>query len=248
MSGKLGWFVLRYTDVEFQQVLQSARRFEVIETPESPNFDEPVVGNVQLADNGKKLTAPRGASLLDLGNSGVRATVLMWSVFGGAEKPVTVAAGLIGPPAALVGAWFLLHRWWVVALLLLAWLALVLLLGASGERALKAAALAWPRMRYYRPCRYAWETHAWRHWFFPVVEWVTAALVAGALLLGLPWAFALGPAAAVVALIGVVMYRRRVRPLREAWIEEAGQVYGCRQAGRPDLAVTAGGAQNEVVG
>lgn len=86
MSGRLGWFVLRYTDAELQDVLMSARRFEVVHTDQSPSYDEPVRGNVRLSEDGRKLSAPRGASLHDLSRTGVRATTLMWTTFSGVRE------------------------------------------------------------------------------------------------------------------------------------------------------------------
>jgi hypothetical protein len=245
MSGQLGWFVLRYTDGELQDVLQTARSFGAIDTPNSAGLDEPVHGNVELADDAKKLKAPRGASLLDLGKNGVWATVLMWNIFGGAEKPVVTAAGLIGPPALAAGAWFLTRRWWVVAALLLIWLAIVLFFGARGERDLKAAAKSWPRLQAYRPWRYTFDTHAWRQWFFPLAEWFFAALISGAVLIGGREAIYLGASAGVVGLMGLVLYRWRIRPLKSRWISEANRVYACRRKQSAPPAITSAASKGK---
>lgn len=126
--------------------------------------------------------------------------------------------------------------WLVIpAVLILAWLALVLSLGARDELDLKAAAQSWRRLQVYRPHRFAFETHTWRHWFFPIAEWATAAAVLAGVLIGTPWAYPMWGSALAVAVVGVAAHRLRIRPLRKAWLAETNSVYTCRRGQRLTL-------------
>jgi hypothetical protein len=261
MQGKLGWFKLRYTNNELQAVLDTADRFHpaVIDAPKRGDVTDPatgkpnpVIGNVELTPEGGKLTAPRGASLTDLGNTGVLWTVLMWKGFDGFSGIVKALVVLVPVLASIVA--FLTapgNSWVAVAVVVLVWWAFVLFVGWRGELALKAAALAWPRLKLYRPCRYRFETHPWRHWLFPLVEWLVALLTAGALLLwqqvhpswswlgltGDDWAALAGTAAALLALAG--NRQRPVHPAVERRVEErsrGGQRVAAEGTPRPQRA------------
>jgi hypothetical protein len=261
MQGKLGWFKLRYTNNELQDVLDTATRYrpKVIDATERGRLTNatgernPVIGNVVLSPTGEKLTAPRGASLTDLTKTGVLWTVLMWKGFDGFSGVVKLLVGLF-PLASLAVGIVTKHYWLLVALVVMVWWTFVLAIGYRGERALKAAALAWRRLELYRPCRYRYETHRWRHWFFPVMEWLFVLLVAGTLLLWLQvsskwswlgwtgddWAMVTGWAAALLALAGIVVNGVCIRPLSVAWKEEADAVNRWRFEGRPDLSAPDG--------
>jgi hypothetical protein len=239
MQGRLGWFRLRFTNNEMQELLKSARAYKVVSTPELPNLDKPVTGNVELTEDGKKLKPPRGASARDLGHIGVATTVLLWKAYDPVSKVVTVAAWFFGLLVA-AGAWFAANKWWALAALLLFWWAVVLSFGWRGEKRLQHAANAWGRLKAYRRARWDFETHGWRHEFFPVVEWLVPALVALALLLGTPEAYWLGGAAAALVLLGVGVYWWRIRPLRDEWLTEARLVKMRRKAGRPAITAPPG--------
>ena len=265
MQGKLGWFKLRYTNNELQQVLDTADRFApaVIEAAKRGDVTDlatrrtnPVIGNVKLTERtGEKLSAPRGGSLTDLGKTGVLWTVLMWKGFSGFSI-IVKAAIVLFPFAGGSVAFFKApgNSWVAVALVVQVWWTFVLVVGWRSEYALKAAALAWPRLKDYRPCRYQFETHPWRHWFFPLVEWLVVLLAMGALLLwqqvspkwsllgwsGDDWAAVAGVAAALLAVAGIIVNDSVIRPLSVAWKREAEAVNQWRFEGRPDFSAPDG--------
>jgi hypothetical protein len=259
MQGKLGWFKLRYTNNELQQILDTADRYrpKVISAPKRGDVmdpvtgePKPVTGNVELTEKGETIHAPRGASPTDLGETGIRSTVLMWEAFSNSEKLVKVGVALspiVGGVVAFLTA--PVNRWAAVAIVVQLWWAAVLYSGWRGETALKAAALAWPRLEGYRPRRYEFETHRWRHGLFPLLEWFVLLLALGGLLLWLEvepawsfwnwsgdeWAVAAGSVAALLAVAGIIVHRVCIRPLSAAWKLEAQEVNKWRQAGRPDF-------------
>jgi MFS family permease len=155
------------------------------------------------------------------------------------------AAGLLGVPASILGAWLVTHKWWVVAAVLLVWLALVLARGAWSENDLRLAALSWPRLCVYRPKRYEWETSRIR-WLLPVFQWLIAAFIAAALVLpgrqddvpgveGTDWVDLFIALAIVASLAAFFVYLRWMRPrLRKAKAEETA-VRACRKQGRPHV-------------
>jgi hypothetical protein len=227
MLGRLGWFHLRYTAKELQNVLKSARRYDVIETPGSSTFDDRVTGDVRLTSDGKRLTPPRGASVADFRHVATQTTALMWDVIAGAEKPVARLAALVAG-LGVVGAWAS-GNWRLLAWVAWLWIVIAQVLVAKNELELKAAAQTWPRLKQYREHRYAWETHAWRHWFFPVVRALVAGLVACAVFVWQrPASYWLSAASAGVAAVGLAIYFWKVGPLRRRWLAEARRV-------RPEL-------------
>jgi hypothetical protein len=233
MRGKLGWFILKYTDNELQVILDTARRYGFLHTPQIQNelFGVLVTGNVTATKEGKKLPVPRGGSPSDLSRNALSTGLLMWSSFTGTRPGVAALAGL-APPLAALGAWLQTHNWWLVALIGLAWLAAVLFLGVRGDRALKAAAEAWPRLEYYRPARYAFQTHRWRYWMLPLLWWVIVAFATFAILVGGKVGVYFGVGAGLVALAAVGVNQWKVAPLGRGWLREAGRVYGCRRKRR----------------
>jgi hypothetical protein len=236
LQGKLSSFDLFYTNNELQDVLRNTSRYQVVELPNSGPHPAPVVGDVRLTAKGRALRGPRDGRLRTVRNATAQATSLMLKGFAGAGRLAPPAVYAV-PALSIVAVWFAAHRVWVLPLVALAWWALVVSIGTFGEFQLRRAAQAWPRLRLYRPARWAFETHRWRLWVFPPVQVAVPALAVAGALLDVPVLYALG---ALFAVLGVLVWAVFIRPLRRGLRDEATQVAASRKEGRPTLSAPPG--------
>jgi hypothetical protein len=224
MTGGFGWFHLRLTAHELVQLVDSAQTSGHVER--MPDYVDPlgtlVCGKYLPTDKGLKLRGPRGAGADDLREAAVVVVKQVCVTF----KDWWAALGTLVAVLGIGAFWFKAHRGELIAVAILAVLGAVLMYGTRGERELKAAALRWPRLEAYRPCRYAWQTHPWREWFSPVVILAAAGLGAIALLAWVP-AVVIALGVAAVARVG---YGMHFGPMHRAWVDEVGAVFACREA------------------
>lgn len=227
MSEGIGAFWLRFTAKELDDLLHSAAE----EYSDVERIGE--LGDVhrkyRATEQGNKLRTPRSVSLTDTANVVllVREAFKRWRVISGGLGALGITV-----PIFARQPW---QRELAIAVALLSLLFLVLLFGYLGERDLKAAALAWPRLDIYRHEFYVWVTHQWRQVFFPTAGWFFSAMVALALLLRRSDTIAsvFAGVAAVVVVVILVAYLT-VRPLRKASAEERERVKRCRESeGQP---------------
>jgi hypothetical protein len=232
MVGALGYFKLRLTAQEVDDLLDSARRAvkPVISTPDSPIGQRPIVGQVLLTDAAAEKRLPKRPSARSLSQASATASILIWKVFDAVQKPVLLGFGLFGIGSAVVSGWALNRPEIFGAGVALVLLAMVLFQSARIELDRKAAALVWPRLKIYRRSIYDWETHSWRHWTVPLAQWLIAALgIVGFLTTGTIRYAGFGLALVLFVSL-LVTYAVVIRPLSSKRIAQIRQVETCRAA------------------
>jgi hypothetical protein len=228
-SGRLGWFHLRLTRQECDDLYTSAVARRLIEPAPNetfpPSSDQPEDVVYRLTDAGEQLKAPRGAGIADWVKRAPEVIERLYKIaniiFGTA---VTTVLGGVGvalaakTPQAFVaciwGAWGIL---------------LAFVVGAyQDERGLRACAKAWPRMEFYRPKRYKQARSVLRTPLpFAILVWMALAAAWGSAKLirahwtppePVPsvWVRALLAAAAANLVVLIVLLLRSAR-MREAY-------------------------------
>jgi hypothetical protein len=240
LRGEVGWFWLRFAPGELQQVVEAARRDELIQPMgQAVRADGSEIAKPEwaLTDRGRTLKRTRALATRDIF---FRLRSLLQPALSGIEKQArTVALVLAAVPgvAAALG---------VINVAIGAGLALVGIVSAivfasalRGETALRHAAVRWPRLESCRPAVYRWQEKEWKIYQRPILLWAACAyLSAVAVLLGIELSVGVLFAAAVLILVlgGLVQltcqrehwqfkgqYNRESDEVREARYERKSQ-------------------------
>jgi hypothetical protein len=224
LCGRIEALELRFTKEELDDLLRSAAGvYSHVEC-----VTESGEQKYRATPKGENLPPPRSVSLAERPNVfllGRHAGKRWWAAVGF----VSLLTGLSIASLRDAEAW---QRELAIAVGALGLILLMLLYGFLGERDLKAAALAWPRFKDYRPHFYDWVTHSWRQAFFPIAGWVFGALLAATWLLWRwkPTAAPIAMALTVIVLLVIVVAYLFVRRTRNDFLHERKQVKECRES------------------
>jgi hypothetical protein len=225
MAGELEWFNLHLSDGETKHLVDSARRHGMVKAigDEKDVYGTSVHPQWIPTERGLRLACPRGASPGDLWVASLKVGDQLRGAFKEWWTLVVLASGLFSIQIARGDT---LDGWLFVAAGLIV-VAIVLSLGVRGELDLKAMAESWPRLEKYRPARHAWQVHPVRPWLVATEVFLCVAggvIAAFAVIRGLSWGWLAVAATVAFSVVAWCLYRRVVRGLDHAWLEEQDEV------------------------